>query len=562
MNPKRFLLFIKAIFLALVLEAQNLPAGFEEALQLYNNGQYTMARSRFDSLTGADASNDACWYYLAMCDAAAGDNNAAYAHMQKAVELDGGNYWYRYYLAAICRVLGRSDEMTQIYEGLSQDFPDKQNLEFDLLQVYLSTNQLEKALALLEDIETRMGKTEETVRTKVEILEHLGRSDEAAAALEDYNDEFSSLRILSMLGDYYLGEYRDSLAIARYSEALSIDSLYMPAVLGLGESYRIRRNYDGYFSTMRRFTRSDEVPASSKALYIENLLGQMDPRIIVMHLDGFDSMIQDAVECSPSDSTLTSAVARYYYATGRERLAMESLRELASAYPDNIGHVATYVQFLGMQGEWEELRDVAVEAFNRFREMAFLDYANAANYQLKDYDAIIGNCQYVINNSKNQPDILKSAYSQMGDAYHSKGDNSKAYGCYKKALRLDPDYAPVLNNYAYYLSLENKRLRKAASMSHKTVLQEPDNATYLDTYGWILHLQGKDREAKACFKHAMLYGGNESAVMLDHYAQVLFALGEYDTARATWNRAMSKNTSGEVPDLEARIRAAFQSIGR
>jgi Tfp pilus assembly protein PilF len=129
-------------------------------------------------------------------------------------------------------------------------------------------------------------------------------------------------------------------------------------------------------------------------------------------------------------------------------------------------------------------------------------------------------------------------------------------------LKLDSSYAPVLNNYAYYLSLEGKKLKKAYTMSKKTVEAEPDNATYLDTFAWILHLMGKDLEAKPFFKHAMLYGGKDSAVMLDHYAEVLYVLGEYDLAQVYWSQAKAKNTDGEVPDLEERVAARLKAIGK
>ena len=127
-----------------------------------------------------------------------------------------------------------------------------------------------------------------------------------------------------------------------------------------------------------------------------------------------------------------------------------------------------------------------------------------------------------------------SALSSMGDVYHMMGNAPMAYKCYDRALKINPDYAPVLNNYAYYLSEEgggSKDLKKAYKMSKKTIEQEPDNATYLDTFAWILHLQGKDLEAKPFFKHAMLYGGKESKTILLHYCTVLENLGEKDLAK-------------------------------
>ena len=149
----------------------------------------------------------------------------------------------------------------------------------------------------------------------------------------------------------------------------------------------------------------------------------------------------------------------------------------------------------------------------------------------------------------------------MGDVYYQKGEKKKAYKAYDKALKINPDYIYVLNNYAYYLSLDGKKLKKAHDMSRKVIEAQPDNATYLDTYGWILHLQGKSEEAKKHFKRAMVYGGKDSAVIMDHYAEVLFALKEYDMAFLYWNLARQKN-AGDIPDLDEKIRQRKEESGR
>ena len=120
------------------------------------------------------------------------------------------------------------------------------------------------------------------------------------------------------------------------------------------------------------------------------------------------------------------------------------------------------------------------------------------------------------------------------------GKKNKAYKTYGKALKLDPQYTPVLNNYAYYLSLDKRCLAKAEKMSRITIEKEPDNPTYLDTYGWILFLRGKAKEAKPYFKHAMLYGGKDSAVVLMHFSLVLDKLGEKDLATYYRNLSESK----------------------
>jgi Tfp pilus assembly protein PilF len=170
-------------------------------------------------------------------------------------------------------------------------------------------------------------------------------------------------------------------------------------------------------------------------------------------------------------------------------------------------------------------------------------------------------CNIVLEKAPSDSSKTLRAWSTMGDIYYQLGEGKKAFKAYEKALKVNPDYVYVLNNYAYYLSQEGRKLKKAHAMSRKTVEAEPDNATYLDTYGWILYLQGKPQEAKPHFKHAMLYGGKDSAVIMDHYAEVLYALKEYDLAFVYWNLAKQKN-NGDIEGLDEKIAERKAAIGR
>jgi tetratricopeptide (TPR) repeat protein len=273
-------------------------------------------------------------------------------------------------------------------------------------------------------------------------------------------------------------------------------------------------------------------------------------------------MVEHLKERHPSDSSVLATAGGYFYATGRLDKGIECFTKAADLYPESLNQTLGCIQILMLAERWEEVRSRSIAAFDRFQELGFMEYLNLADYNLKDYDAIIGNCRYMIAREPENKELVKSSWAQIGDMYHEKGNSKEAYKAYEKVLRIDPSYAPVLNNYAYYLSLEGKKLKKAYSMSKKTVEAEPDNATYLDTFAWILHLMGKDLEAKPFFKHAMLYGGKDSAVMLDHYAEVLYALGDYDLAQVYWSQAKSKNTDGEIPDLDRRVADRLKAIGK
>ena len=525
--------------------AQETDANLVDAVTLYTNGQNKKARQLLNTLSIAQPSNDAVWYYLSLSALKDRDVEAATEACGKAVALDSSNYWYRYMEARLSLLQNMPEEAIARYESLVKSFPDQNTTWYELLDLYLKEQKYEKALGALDEIEKLRGLSEELVRTRYDVYTAMGKQDEGARLLEQFNEQYAFPSVLSMLGDYYLADFKDSLALTRYEEALSLDSAYLPAVLGKSEVYRHMRRYPDYFKTLNPFFSSPDVQASTKSMYIGNLTRSLDPRILEIHRAGFDSLALKAAAAHPSDSTMLSTVGTYFYATGREKEAGEWFRKSADLFPDSFMQAATYIQYLQLQSRWEELRQRADEGYRRFGQLAFLDYANLASYNLEDWDSIITTSQMLLKAFPKDKDICLNAWTQLGDAYHSKGDSKSSFKAYEKALKINPNYAPVLNNYAYYLSVEGKQLKKAYNMSKKTVEQEPDNATYLDTFAWILHLMGKDLEAKPFFKHAMLYGGKESAVILRHYATVLEALGEADTAKIYRNQAKRLDDAGK-----------------
>jgi tetratricopeptide (TPR) repeat protein len=527
------------------VSAQETDANLVDAVTLYTNGQNKKARQLLHTLSIADPKNDAVWYYLSMASLRDRDLDSAVEACSMAVALDSANYWYRHLEARLSVLQNKADDGISQYEALVRDFPDENGTWYELLDLYLKNQKFEKALEALDEIEKQRGPSEEVTRTRYDVYTAMGRQDEGAEILEKFNEQFSVPSVLSMLGDYYLADFKDSLALARYEEALSLDSTYLPAVLGKSEVYRHMRRYPDYFKTLNPFFSSQDVSADSKSMYIGNLTRSLDPRILEIHRAGFDTLVVKAGAAHPADSSLLSSIGSYYYTTGREKEAGEWFRKSADLYPESITQTATYIQYLQLQSQWEPLRERSMQGYERFQQLAFLDYANLASYNLEDWDSIIANSQMLLKNFSKDKEICLNAWTQLGDAYHSKGDSKNSYKAYQNALKINPDYAPVLNNYAYYLSLEGKNLKKAYTMSKKTIEQEPDNATYLDTFAWILHLMGRDLEAKPFFKHAMLYGGKESATILRHYATVLEALGEADTAKIYRNQAQRLDPTGK-----------------
>ena len=523
------------------------------AVSMYNEGHIKKASEILKSLVASEPSNDAAWYYLAMCSLAEKDVEMAEIRLAKAVALDPENYWYRYRLAAIYGATSRYDLTIETYEKLLTDFPKKSELYYNLVELYASQGQVDKALETLNEIETVFGMTETLAVFRFNLLKQAERQDEAFQTLVEYNNRYSSPFVLSTLAEYELSMYNDSTALAYFNEALEVDPAYAPAILGKAETYRISRKYDEYFTVLKDYVVNQDEYPKAKVDYISAVLQRSDARFIKAHMPKFDEIFDDLVLTHPENSDILHLTGVYYHSTGRKVEAGEYFRNDYLSNPDSFAAALGYLEYLMIMEDWPALSGEAFKAYERFpKEVSLLELASMGEYNLKDYDNVLAICDQIIEAAPADSAKTLRAWSTKGDVYHQVGEPKLAYKAYEKALKINPDYVYVLNNYAYYLSMEGKNLKKALSMSSKTIEAEPDNATYLDTYGWILYLLGKPEEAKPHFKRAMLYGGKESTVVLDHYAEVLFVLGEYDRAMVYWNQALRRN-DGEVPDLQARV---------
>ena len=534
-----------------------------DAVQAYDSGDTDAAMARLSVITGAFPDNDAAHYYLGLCHVRKNDADAALSEFQAASRLDPSNYWYRDRLATLYAMTGQDDLAVEVYEGLMKDFPRKIDLYYAVVNLYARQNRLDKVVETLDDIETMVGRDEQTALARYDILMHQNKTEEAFALLEDLNDEYPSPQILSMMGDARLSDYEDSLAMSYYDRALELDSEYAPALLGKSEVYRIRRSFDGFFETLGRFAYGTSIPAQMKSSYLSNLTNQMDGRFFQTFKSQLDTLFETGVRTHPADSSMLLAAGTYFYRTDRRDRGVELFKANSSLYPEDFNARAMYIQSLSYNEDWDALLEASEAAYAAFpSEPAFLNMRVMAYYNLGDMTSVIRESTRMSEAFKDNPEVVVQALSTIGDSYHQLDNEKEAFKAYEKALKINPKYAPVLNNYAYYLSLTGKNLSKAAAMSKITVEQEPDNATYLDTYGWILHLQKKSQEAKTYFKHAMLYGGKDSATILDHYAEVLYALGEYDLAKVYWDQAVKKDTENEITDLAQRIEKRLKAIGR
>lgn len=390
--------------------------------------------------------DDAVKYHLGMACLAAGNASRAEEYLQAAVSLDSANYWYKDALAAVYSALGRREESSAIY---------------------------------LELLEKQPGR-------------------------------YSSPYTLTVQGDKYLSEYKDTLALESYERALEYDPNYAPAVLGRAEVNRMRGNVPGFLADVHLFTLNPEINAQAKCAYVQQILNNINYPFYRSWGTQLDSLVTGCVRAHPADSSALRLAGSWYWATERKDIGRQYFGQLLEAYPKDLDMRYLNMSLLMEDGNLKEVLD---------------------------------ECERIIKlGGKNNPEVVP-ALATAGDCWHAIGNDRKAMSYYDKVLRIDPQNATTLNNYAYYLSLAGRKLKKAEKMSRTALDLEPDNPSFLDTYGWILHLLGRDQEAKPYFKRAMVYGGKDHLEILEHYSAVLKALGEEELSR--YYRGLAENKKAE-----------------
>jgi Tfp pilus assembly protein PilF len=241
-------------------------------------------------------------------------------------------------------------------------------------------------------------------------------------------------------------------------------------------------------------------------------------------------------------------------ASESDNINKEHFMEQARSYPDLLSLLPIAQTFFEIQfarQEWDSVIKNTDKYFFSLGTPHRANYQKAfAFFQKKEYAEAEKIIKLALqNNTDSDSSFMAQIYSTQGDIYFQWEKYKNSYQAYEKALKYAPQNIVLLNNYAYYLSLRGKDLKKALVMSKATVEKEPEMATYLDTYAWILYKLERYEEAKTQFRKALLHGGDNEPVILEHYGDVLFQMGEKTNAKMYWKRALDKgNDSSELKE--------------
>jgi len=277
--------------------------------------------------------------------------------------------------------------------------------------------------------------------------------------------------------------------------------------------------------------------------------------------------IESYLERNDSVSYYTDLALRHYpgevdlyFSKGYGQYYMKAYDEAIRTFTEAIPYApndSLKSVIYGSMGEISRAQDSTRNDFIKY-------FKRAIKYNPENMHAVYNYSDALIIRGKNPEKALKNLKSDsvrsimlgtIGDIYYSRDSlagTRQAYAYYEKALKYNPDNVHVLNNYSYFLSLEERELEKALSMSARVMELEPGNPTFIDTYGWILYKMGRYEEAKLALRQAVTFDAGASKELLIHYGDILYELKEYYMASVYWKKALEKGY--DPAEIETRLK--------
>lgn len=522
---------------------------YYEAVKQQISGNYDAAYDLLEHCIGINPNAAEAYFMLSFYDGILKGDSAAFADVKKASELNPSNNAYLERIGVGYVSMGNLDEAVKAYEKLSRNSPERSDVLDFLAQLYSRQKDYDKMLDVLNRMEALEGASEDLTLAKMRVYSLQGKKEEEYNELKNMSEKHpNDMNYRVMLGNWLLQNGRPDEAGKLYIEVLQAEP----------ENIMARMSMIDYYRTSGQAMRADslqEVMLVSPKTPVDGKMALMRQVVADNEKNGADStLVIDLFKKILKEPQETSDMAQLYAAyLTLKKMPQDSISKVLETVlaisPDN---VAARLQLI--QAEWNKQDfDRVIELSNQALdyspdELAFYYFLGFAYIQKDDDDSALEVLRRGVSqiNDQSNPSLVSDFYAIMGDILHDKGDNEGAYAAYDSCLQWKDDNYGCLNNYAYYLSVENKDLDKAAQMSYRTVQAEPDNSTFLDTYAWILFMQKKYAEALQYIDMAVKNDTTKSAVIIEHAGDIHAVNGDIDGAVKYWNEALKAGAENET----------------
>ena len=507
----------------------------------------------FNRVLQVDAANDAAMYELANLKKLQNDYPAAEQLLEKAVVIAPNNTWYWTALADCYEKANDIDKLENVFTQLIRLNPDKPDNYFDKANVYYHQKRYDEALKLYDQIEALTGLTDDLLADRQKIYLKQNHVDLATAQLQKMIDNNpDQIKYYLFLSELYSTNSAPDKALKILQDAENINSKNGLIHLALADLYRDKKDYESSYNELSIAFAIPDVDVDQKIKIVMGYLPKFpDPDAKASALE----LSRIITVAHPDEPRAWALYGDMLLQNGKVKDAKTMYQKSISLNNQSYDVQEQLVRIeIGENDNDDAIKD-GENALSYFPNQASMNYlVGVAWLQKKDYNKALGYLKNATSLEMDDRELLSQCYSALGDCYHALQDNRNSDAAYDKALSDNPDNAFTLNNYAYYLSLRNEQLDKAASMSKHSNDLQPNNASFEDTYAWILFKQRDYTGAKQWIEKALTDDKTNSAVKSEHYGDIMFYLGNVDAAVENWKKAKANGDPSPVLDRKINER--------
>ncbi|MEG1762466.1 MAG: tetratricopeptide repeat protein [Bacteroidales bacterium] len=524
-------------------EQLEIDALYMDALKQSLIGNEEAALDLYFKLIDKDPNHSVAYYEIARLQIQKKKYKEAIVFAEKALRLLPDNPYYQLLLAEIYKFNGMYTKAIELYENLSKRYPSNLEYTYEWANAYVYQGDIKNAIHVYDLLEKRVGVNDETGMLKYKMYKGINDTKSAIAEIEALSKQYPrEIKYLEILAEIYMSQKEYKQALTYYQKILQINPNDPYINISLSDYYRKINEYAQAFSYLAKGIENPNLDFQTKwnvlSVYAQYIDLSKDLKVKAEEL--FKLMIK----AHPKEVTAHHLYGRFLLRQERYKEASDvfsySLSLDSSMYP--VWETLLITEHI--LGDTAQLEAISKRAVQLFPEQAVLYFYPAfVNYQRAQYDSVIPLAEKVLSLNQGSSQSLETeALLLLADSYYQIKNYDRSFQYFNILIRLDSTNKYVINNYAYYLSLQKKDLDKAQHLIQKLCEKEPENATFLDTYAWVLFQNDKYQEAAKILKKLIEKSTELDATILEHYGDILFKIGNKDEALYYWQKAKTKNS--------------------
>lgn len=540
-----------SLLLPSAMQARPYDVLFLDAMEQRLHDNDTLAMRLFKQCVRLDSMRSESYFFLAPYYYERQQPDSAFLCYQRAAALEPDNVTYAETLVQVYLSTEKYDDAAQLVERLLKTHPGQLDKLRLLYNLYRHRDSLEGAFSALQRIEDIDGKSERLSYEKSELLTRMGRHSEAVAEMRVLAEAHpADLNYRGFYADILMMNDSTDKAIELYHDILGKDPLHANSLASLRSWHAMQGDTAMVDSLTRRLLLHSTLNDEQRLRLMQQVSGnvlktQSDPsRVLAL----FHELLAQP-DADPTQAMLCSVFMKEL------KMPTDSLAEMYQTAlilkPDYAEARFALVRLAWENEQYDEVIAQCQQA-RRYNpeEMAFYYYQaiayNIMQMPVLALDALRNGISVITKDTS--PDLASDFYAIMGDLLHEQGHKREAYAAYDSCLAYKPDNAGCLNNYAYFLALDNHQLDRAEQMAQAAIKVDPKSFNALDTYAWILFQQQRYAEARIYIEEAIMVDTTKSWVIFDHAGDIYLKLDNRETAVDQWQKAKDNHFLGKDKD--------------